>query len=138
MLLQIFGIVTIFVVTYFVVKTAREYNRSPFLWGLLALGVGFGCQWVLPIVLGIALAIVYVLTGTKQTELEAAIDGPATILYFAAFGLSFVGLFMVLKYVSRIPDDPEPASVSVPPPPSFDDQTAQPAQIDGSLRDEKE
>ncbi len=119
MILQLLGLAVIIVATYHIVKTAREYNRNAALWALLALGVGFGFQWVLPIVLGLALAIVYLATGTKQADLQAELSTPAMFITFACMGLSFVGMFFLLKLVSRIPDDPEP--MPVPPPPTFND-----------------
>jgi uncharacterized membrane protein len=117
MILQILGLAVIVIATYHIAKTAKEYGRNSALWIFMALAVGFGFQWILPVVLGIVLAIVYLALGTPQQELQSALSTPAAILTFLCLGLSLVGLLVLLKLVSRVPDEPE--VMPVPPPPTF-------------------
>ena len=124
MLLYLFGAAAIVVATIFISKTARENGRNGWVWALIAITVGFGCQIVLPIVGGIVIAIIYLLTGTPQFKLAQAIDGPETILFYACWLLSFVFLFLVLRFVANHAIETVDASadpVVVPPPPSFGD-----------------
>ena len=115
MLLFLFGAVAVIVATYFTYKTANEYGRS----GVLS--VGFGLQLIAPFVFALILAIVFMISGTARNELAEKVDGLATAGYYLFWALSFIGLFLIIKYVSRIPDDDgDPASgVEPPPPPRF-------------------
>jgi len=118
MLLYLFGAAATIVATVFISKTARENGRSGVIWALIALAVGFGSQIVLPIVGGMAVAVIYLLAGTSQRDLSTKIEGPATILFYGLWLLSFVFLFLVLRFVANAPV----ASVEqdeVPPPPKF-------------------
>ena len=124
MLLYLFGAAAVIVATIFISRTARENGRSGLVWALMALAVGFGCQIVRPIVGGIVIAIIYLLTGTPQLRLAKEIDGPATILFYASWLLSFVFLFLVLRFVANHPierSDIGVDPVAVPPPPTFND-----------------
>lgn len=119
MIIQILALVVVIVAAYHVFKTARDNGRSGAGWASLTVGVGLGLQWVLPIILGIVLAVVYMASGTKTTELQTALQTPAMILNLVCLALSFVGMYIILKFVSRIPDEPI-ATVAPPPPPPFD------------------
>jgi len=120
MILQLFGLAAAIVATYFVFKTAREYERRAVLWALLTFGVGFGAQFVLPLVIGILIAVILVLTGVKPESIAETLGGWALVLTVVCLMISFVGMFLILKYVARIPDDPE--IVAPPPPPTFEEE----------------
>jgi len=124
MLLYLFGAAAVIVATIFIFKTARENGRSGVIWALVSLVVGFGCQIVVPIAGGIAIAIIYLMTGTPQVKLAREIDGPASILFYVSWLLSFVFLFLVLRFIANHPNEKADSvanSVIVPPPPSFND-----------------
>lgn len=116
-MLSIIGIVVIFVVTYQVYKTARDTGRNAALWGVLTFCVGFGLQWVIPILLGIIIGVVWMASGTDPSDLQTRIQGPAQIIGIACLLASFVALWLIMRYVSRVPD--VPIIAAPPPPPNF-------------------
>lgn len=119
MLVQILGLVVVIVATYHVFKNARDNGRNAAGWAFATIGVGIGLQFILPIILGIIIAVIWMATGTRADELQAAIQTPAIILNFVCLGLSFVGVFLILRHVLKLPDEPD-GDVSPPPPPTFD------------------
>jgi MFS family permease len=119
MLLYLFGAAATIVATIFISKTARENGRSGLLWALVALAVGFGSQIVLPIIGTIVIAIVYLATGTSQLELPDKIEAPAQMAFYVLWLLSFVFLFLVLKFVANHPADAMESGDAPPPPPNF-------------------
>ncbi len=114
----ILGLAVIVIVTYHVFKTARENGRNAALWAVAAVGIGFFFQWVMPIVVGIIIAVILIATGTPANGVQEKLGWWAFFINVFFVGLSFVALFMLLKFVSRIPDEIEVAPP--PPPPTFD------------------
>jgi MFS family permease len=119
MLFYLFGAAITIVATVFISKTARENRRSGILWALISLTVGFGCQIVLPIVGAIIIAAIYLATGTSQMELPNKIGGAAELLFYLLWVLSFVLLFLVLKFVANPTAASLAANEMPPPPPEF-------------------
>lgn len=119
MILQILAFAVLVVISYFVFKTARDYGRNPALWTILTVGVGIFFQFVLPFLIGIVLAIVWIASGTPPERLQVDLETPLILIGLVSLGLSFVAMFVVLKYVSRIPDE-SPIDDIPPPPPSFE------------------
>jgi hypothetical protein len=119
MLFYLFGAAITIVATVFISKTARENRRSGILWALIGLTVGFGCQIVLPIVGAIIIALIYLAAGTSQMELPNKIGGAAEILFYLLWALSFVFLFLVLKFVAN-PTAGSLETNELPPPPPTD------------------
>jgi len=117
-MLQIIGIVAIVVFTYQVYKTANGTERNGALWAVLTAAIGVGFQFVIPIVLGIVLAIAYMAMGTHVEDLQSEVGGLALILGIGSIILSIVGMVLVMKHVSKVKDD-EPAVSKPPPPPNF-------------------
>jgi hypothetical protein len=115
MLLLVFGLAVTIVATYFVNKTAREYGRNVTLWTLLTLGVGLGGQIVLPFILGVVLVIIFMVSGTRDAaHLQQKTETPAFYINIFCLLASFAAMWIVLRYVSRLPEDPD---VHQPPPP---------------------
>lgn len=102
---------------FFAFKTAKDNGRNGPLWALAALGIGFGFQIVIPVLVGVILALIYMAMGTSVDQLEEQITTPATILGFACLFLSFIGIWLVLRHVAKLPED-EPVNI-LPPPPTF-------------------
>jgi hypothetical protein len=119
MVLQVLGIAAIVIFTVFIGKTAKENGRNAILWALAAVGVGLGLQFVIPILVMIVIAVVLVATGTRPDQVEAAIGWWAFGLTFLFLALSVVGMFLILRHVFQLPEDPEPHDL--PPPPTFGD-----------------
>lgn len=117
-MIGIIALISVFVAAYFAYKTANDTGRSGPLWALATLGVGLGLQIVVPTLMGVVLAVIYMALGTPVDQLQDAITGPASVIGLVALVLSFVGIWLILKHVSKLPE--ETASESVPPPPRFD------------------
>lgn len=122
MILQLLGLVAVVVFTYFVFKTAREYGRAAGLWALLTLGIGVGLQWIVPVIIIIAMSLVLLATGTRPDEIEDAIGWWSFGITFICLALSLVAMFLILRQVAKLPDDAADSDIRVPPPPTFDGQ----------------
>jgi hypothetical protein len=119
-MLGIIGIVAIVVLTIQIYKTARNTERNAGLWALLAAIIGVSFQFVIPFLVGMVLAIIYVAGGTRNpAELQSQIYGPAMVIGIICLILSIVGMIVIFKIVSRVPDRP---FASGPPPPPSDFQ----------------
>jgi hypothetical protein len=117
-MLGVIALIAVIVAAYFAYKTANDNGRSGPLWALATIGIGFGLQIVVPILIGIILGVIYVMMGTPVDQLQEQISGPATIIGFISIFLSFVGIWLVLRHVAKLPEDPPVERV--PPPPTFD------------------
>ena len=104
-MLSILGIVVIIVVTYQVYKMAKSKGRNAGIWALITFVVGFGLQLGLPILAGIVLAVVWMTSGSTESEVREALTGPAMIIGFVSLVLSFAAVWLILWRVSRIPAD---------------------------------
>lgn len=118
MILQLLGIIAIIVFTVFVGKTAKEYGRNAVLWAVACLGVGLGLQFVGPILVVMIVAIVLIATGTRPDQLETAIGWWGFGITFLFLVLSLIGMFIILRHVAQLLDEPEIGD-SPPPPPTF-------------------
>ena len=117
-MIAILCLIAVFVATYFIAKTANETGRSGILWGLLTLSVGLGFQLIIPICIGILVGIVLMATGTPPDQIESAFSGWWTMLLgIGTIVLSFVGIGLIMKQVSKIPEDALMSPVAPPPPP---------------------
>ena len=118
MILSLLSFVAVIIATYHVYKTAKSYNRNAVLWAVIALVVGIGFQFVIPLFIGIILGIVWIVIGIPIEGLQSAFETWAILLQLICIALSFVGLWLILRQVSKIPED-EPAVSRPPPPPTF-------------------
>jgi uncharacterized membrane protein len=121
-MLSIIGLVIVIVATYHVYKTARDYGRNAVLWATVTFCVGFGLQFIVPFVVGLILAIVWIAQGMSVNDPAAMQDrmlAPATIIGLVCLVLSVVAMWLILKKVSQVPDEP---AVNAPPPPPPDFQ----------------
>src|SRR4030095_4300071 len=117
-MLTIFGFLAISVCTIQVYKTASGTDRSAPAWAAITAITGIALQFVLPVILSLVIAVVYMATGTSPEDVGTEIYGFALVIGILGLVLSVVGMYMVMKYVSRVKDD-EPAARTPPPPPTF-------------------
>ena len=101
------GIAAIIICTVLAFKTARDYGRSGPLWALITFGIGAGIQWVLGFLIGLALGIVYLMSGTSPNEIQSKIAGPAYVIGFGTLILSVVVMLFILKYLGRVREGAE-------------------------------
>jgi uncharacterized membrane protein len=125
MILSILGLVAVIVATYHVYKTARDNGRNGIGWGFLTVAVGLGAQWILPIIATAILVVVYATSLQTSRDPYAArqqmeeLESYALIFGIAGLIISFIGLWLIMRFVSRIPEDGPGSSAPPPPPPSF-------------------
>lgn len=118
MIIVILGMAAIVVVAVLTFRTARDYGRNAALWTLAAIGCGLGFQFVVPFFIGVVLGFVLVVTGTKLDEIPQKLGDWVIAINLACLLLSFIAMWLVLRLVSRIPED-EPVAAWPPPPPTF-------------------
>jgi hypothetical protein len=119
-MLSILGIVVIVVAAIHTYRSARDTGRRAGLWLLAALVVGIGLQFIVPVVMGIVLAIYCLATGSSQAQLMEDLSGWSMVIGIGCLVLSIVGMLYIAKRAAVVPD--EPAVQAPPPPPSFGDQ----------------
>lgn len=118
-MLFIGGIIAIVVFTIQVFKTAQGTERNAPLWAALTAGIGITFQFIIPIILGIVLAVYYLATGSSPETLQSDIQGWSIVIGVACIILSIVGMVLVSKHVSKVIDVPVGAVNAPPPPPTF-------------------
>ena len=116
-MLSIVGIVAIVVFTIQVYKTASGTERNGPAWAAVNLVIGIGIQFVLPMIIGIVIGIYYIASGTPVEQLESEITTLATFIGIFGIVLSIVGMWLIMKHVSKVKDD-DPKGAP-PPPPTF-------------------
>lgn len=115
-MLSIFGLVAIFVFTYNAYKISKQFGRHSVGWAAIVFGVGFGVQIVVPFFIGIAISIVMFAGGSTGVEVQEAIYTPAMLIGAVCILVSVVAMFLILRYLGKVPEYDE--NVSLPPPPT--------------------
>ena len=106
-MLTILAFVAIIIAAYYAYKTARDNGRNGIVWALITFAIGFGLQFVLPVLIGIVLALIWMASGDTQAQMQSKIQGPAQLIGIVAIILSFVGMGFILRFVSTVPDGVE-------------------------------
>lgn len=98
---------------YYGYKKANESGRNGVLWGFIALAVFIGSQLIAGLALGIGLGIGVAAFGWSESVFEDY------DIVFRIVGIiaGIIGGYLVLKYLSRIPQDE--TYNAPPPPPTF-------------------
>lgn len=115
-MLSLLGIIAIVIFAVHTFRSANSNGRNGGLWAFVSVAVGIALQWVVPLVASMVIAIFYIASGSNIDTIEQDIMWPAVVISFAGLGLSFLGMWLVLRHVSQIPDE-EPFTASGPPPP---------------------
>lgn len=95
-------VVFIIIAPLFVYLTAKKNGHKPVYWALITLAVGVGFQFVLPVIIGIVLAIVLGSTGTSPNAIQATIQGYSLIFNISSSILNVIGVLLILRRVSKI------------------------------------
>jgi len=104
-MLSILGLIVIIVASVHVYRTAKQYERNAVAWTLITLAVGLGIQLILPLFILIIVGIIMVTGGSSPEEIQAAISVPAIIISIVCIVLSVVGVFLILRHLSKIPEE---------------------------------
>jgi hypothetical protein len=116
-MIGIIALIGVIIAAVFAYRTARDTGRSGALWALAILGVGFGFQIFVPMIVGVVLALFFLWSGSPVEQLQEKVEAPAGIIGFIFLFLSAIGIWLVLRHLSKLPE--EPPIERVPPPPTF-------------------
>lgn len=116
-MLSILGLVAVIVTTYFAYKTAKDTGRNAILWALITFAVGVGFQIIIPMLIGIFVAVAWMASGSTVEEVQTSLDSISWIIGIICLFLSFLGIGLIMRHLSKIPE--EKSFISPPSPPSF-------------------
>jgi ABC-type glycerol-3-phosphate transport system permease component len=95
-------------------KKAKVTGRNPILWAFIAVATFVVTQLIVSVGAGLALGLGIATLGWSENVFETY-NLPITIL---AIITSFMTLWLVLRYLDKVPD--EPVFAAPPPPSNFD------------------
>jgi len=116
-MLSILGFVAVIFAAYYVYKTAKDTKHNAIGWALLTFVIGFSIQFILPVVIGMIIAVVMSASGNSMAEVQDFVQKIAILIAVACLVLSFFGIWLVMRHVIKVPEDN--SFVSPPPPPTF-------------------
>ena len=116
-MISILGLVAIIVIAIQVYKSAASTDRNPVGWTVLALMIGIGIQFVIPVMIGLGYGIYLAATGSAE-DLQNFAFGLMGVIDVVAIVLSIVGMWLIARHVSKVQDDVE-IGPAPPPPPLF-------------------
>ena len=105
-------IVFIIVIAVYIFRTAKQYDRNPYLWTGAAVVTFFGIQILLGFLIGIVLAVGMLTLGWSETIFEENTFFISVVCAIPAF----IAVWFISKRVSVVRDEPEQIQ---PPPPDF-------------------
>lgn len=117
-MLFIVGLVGIVVFTIQVYKTAQGTGRNAAGWAALTAGIGIVIQLVIPFFIGIVIGLYYTLLNGGTEGIPEWVFTFSTAMGIAGIILSFVGMYLIIRHVMKVPEITS-TSDSVPPPPYF-------------------
>ena len=116
-MLSILGLIAVFISAYFIYKTAKDTNRNAFGWSLLTVAVGIGLQIILPGLIFFIIAAVMAISGNPISDVDDLPFGTTMIVSILGLAASIVGIWLIMRRVSTIPD--EEYFAAPPSPPTF-------------------
>lgn len=102
-MINVFGLILLIVITVFVYRTAKDYGKNAGLWALITFGIGFIVQIVLPIIFIVVLAIILMMRGMSQQQVNDSI--PSFLITVVFLILSLVAGFLILRKVAQMPEE---------------------------------
>lgn len=119
-MLTLLGFIAVFTATYYIYKTARDTGRSAVGWALLTLAVGFGLQIIFPAIILIVIAIAMSVSRKPLTNIDQLPWSLDIIISLIDLSASFIGIWLIIRRISTIPDDE--VFDAPPSPPTFNGQ----------------
>ena len=116
-MISILGLVAIIVIAIQVYKSAASTDRNPVGWTVLALMIGVGIQFVLPVMIGLGYGI-YLLATNSAADHQNITFELIGVIDVVGIVLSIVGMWFIARHVSKVQGDVE-IGPAPPPPPSF-------------------
>lgn len=105
-------IVFIIVVAVYIFRTARQYDRNPYLWTAAAVVAFFGIQ----VLLGFFIGVVLIIGAASMGWSETIVEENTFLIGIVCSIPAFVVVWFISKQVSVVKDDPVQFQ---PPPPDF-------------------
>jgi 4-amino-4-deoxy-L-arabinose transferase-like glycosyltransferase len=100
---------------WFGYKKAKATGRNPWLWAFICSGVFIGTQFVTGFLIGGILGLGIAIADWP----EDIYDRYSILITIVAIVVSLVALWLVFRYLDRVPQ--EPTFDQPPPPPTFDE-----------------
>lgn len=100
-------------ITIYVYKQAKENGRNPILWSIINIAVIFGTQILIGLAIGIGIALGIGFLGWSEDTFEKW----TLLINLGAVVASLGASYLVVRYVTRVPD--EQFNQAPPPPPRF-------------------
>ncbi len=119
-MLSILGLIAVFIAAYFIYSSARDTERNAFGWSLLTVAVGIGMQIILPGIIFVVIAAIMAILGKPIRDVDDLPFGTTMIVSILGLAASIVGIWLIMRRVSTIPDEENFAAP--PSPPTFDGQ----------------
>jgi purine-cytosine permease-like protein len=118
-MIGIAAFIFVLVAPFYVYKNAKQNGHNTVLWTIISIVAGIGVQIVIPMIVGITIAIYWTLKGYSDDEIDIAIQGPGRIVGIVSMIASVAGVVFVMKKVNTIPEEAF-LTVQPPPPPTFE------------------
>lgn len=101
---------------YFGYKKGKDTGRGGVKWSLICGFTFIGTQLLVSMVAGVFIGLGVELWGWN----ESLYDDLSWVITIAAIAVSATSLWLLFKYLDRVPDDPTLAYSPPPPPPTFE------------------
>jgi hypothetical protein len=115
--LTIIGIVLVVVSTILIYRSAKQNGHNAVKWTVISAVAGVALELVIPIIVGIIIASMWVRQGKSMNQIQNDILVPGLIIGIACLVLNIVVVALIMKKVSTVVDQ---APVAPPPPTDFD------------------
>ncbi len=115
-MLGIFGLIFAIVAPFFIYRTAKQNGRNAIFRALLTLVVGVGIQIVIPLLIGVVIALVMFAQGFSEYQIQQAVQPYTLIIGILCLVLSIVGIFLIMNQVNKVPT--EESFINPPAPPT--------------------
>ena len=120
MLLVIIGFVFIVVFTIQVYKTASGNRRNGGGWATATALVGIAIQFGMPMFVGVVYGLYLAANGRGRAGLNQPVFGLFALIELLGIVFSVVGMWFIMRHVSKLPEDDD-STPQPPPPPRFGD-----------------
>ena len=95
-------------------KKAKATGRNPYLWAFICAAVFIGAQLLVGFMIGATVELAIIFRGGSS---YGGLDNNFGILNVVSLVFGFVALWLVFRYLDRVPE--QPTFVQPPPPPTF-------------------
>ena len=91
----------VIVAPLFVYLRAKKNGHKPVYWALITLTIGVAFQFILPVIIGIILAVALVKMGNSPNSVQPTIQSYSLIIGISGSILNAIGVLLVLRRVNK-------------------------------------